>query len=278
MFVLFFIQQTFSESGQPNSTKCLQNLWFFIWEGQEGRKTLQKSENSDIGVQSFDHNSETNQDIKNRNSSLTSTINSEVNDIWMSLNVFYLDLHRLVNLSNIFNFGNLNLCNSLTFELWSLHLLGFLFGTSNSIFPKNFIKIGSLVLSKTYKNPAWVRDYLRDLWSNSVSPGGLQFLSVDCARYHFRNWIIQDFESNIIIHVDCNISIFNIAILHNYINWTLNVMLRQVMPRQRHIIVTSSSRHLMSCHVTSCQVRARHVRSSSRHGYVITPSRHRHVT
>ena len=40
-----------------------------------------KSEISDIGVQSFGHNSETNQYIKNRNSSLTSTINSEANDI-----------------------------------------------------------------------------------------------------------------------------------------------------------------------------------------------------
>ena len=56
-------------------------FWIFVCEGQEGWKTPQKSENSDIGVQSFGHNSETNQDIKNRNSSLTSTINSEDNDI-----------------------------------------------------------------------------------------------------------------------------------------------------------------------------------------------------
>ena len=53
----------------------------FVCEGQEGRETPQKSENSDIGVQYFDHNSETNQDIKNRKSNLTSSINSKDNDI-----------------------------------------------------------------------------------------------------------------------------------------------------------------------------------------------------
>ena len=53
----------------------------FVCEGQEGRKTPQKSENSDIGVQSFGHNSETNQDIKNWNSSLTSSINFKDKDI-----------------------------------------------------------------------------------------------------------------------------------------------------------------------------------------------------
>ena len=44
-------------------------------------KHLKKTENFDMGVQSFGNDSKTNQDIKNRNSSLTSTINSEDNDI-----------------------------------------------------------------------------------------------------------------------------------------------------------------------------------------------------
>ena len=52
-------------------------LNFCLW-GSGGLKNTPKSENSDIGVQSFGHNSETNQDIKNRNNSLTSSINSKI--------------------------------------------------------------------------------------------------------------------------------------------------------------------------------------------------------
>ena len=74
--------QIFVKPPKPWSLEIVEpKFWIFVCEGQKGRKTPQKSENSDIGVQSFGHNSETNQDIKNRNSSLTSTINSEVNDI-----------------------------------------------------------------------------------------------------------------------------------------------------------------------------------------------------
>ena len=53
----------------------------FFCEGQEGRKTPPKTENFDMGVQFFGNDSKTNQDIKNRNGSLASTINSEDNDI-----------------------------------------------------------------------------------------------------------------------------------------------------------------------------------------------------
>ena len=42
--------------------------------------------------------------IKNRNNSLISPINSEVNDIIMSLNVFDLNPHRFAHMSNILNF------------------------------------------------------------------------------------------------------------------------------------------------------------------------------
>ena len=100
--------------------------------------------NSDIGVQSFGHNFETNQDMKKSKSSWISPINSEVNDIAMSLNIFDLDLHRFAHLSNIFHFWDVTLDNSPTFELISQHLQAFLFGTKNSIFPDNFIKIGLL--------------------------------------------------------------------------------------------------------------------------------------
>ena len=56
-------------------------FWIFFCEGQEGRKPPQKTENFDIAVQSFGNDSKTNQGIENQNSSLTSTINSEDNDI-----------------------------------------------------------------------------------------------------------------------------------------------------------------------------------------------------
>ena len=51
----------------------------------------QKTKNSDIEVQSFGHNSETNRDIKNRNSNLSSPMNYEVNGIKMTLNLLDLD-------------------------------------------------------------------------------------------------------------------------------------------------------------------------------------------
>ena len=111
-------------------------------------------------VQLFGHNSKTNPNIKNRNNSLISPINSKVSDIKMSLNVFDLDPHWFAHLSNIINFFinifqdcirpfgllatyfcDVNLYNSPTFELISWYLGGFLFGTKNSIFPENFIKI-----------------------------------------------------------------------------------------------------------------------------------------
>ena len=58
----------------------LRFYYFCLW-GPGGTKNTQKTENYSMGVQSFGHNSKTNQDIKNRNSSLTSPINSEDNDI-----------------------------------------------------------------------------------------------------------------------------------------------------------------------------------------------------
>ena len=57
----------------------------------------QKTENADIVVQFFGHNSKTNPNIKNRNNSLISQINSEVNDIKMSLNIFDLNSHRFAH-------------------------------------------------------------------------------------------------------------------------------------------------------------------------------------
>ena len=80
----------------------------------------------------------------------------------MSLIVLDLDLHRFAGLSDIFNFLDVNLYNSLIFQLISRHLWGFLFGKTNSIYHKNFIKIGLVVFFKTQKKHAWVRDYLRD--------------------------------------------------------------------------------------------------------------------
>ena len=92
-------------------------------------------------VQSFGHNSNTNQDIKSQKSNLTSPISSKVDDIKMNLKVFDLHRHRLASLSNTINFPDVNLYNSQTIQLISLHLGGFLFGTSNSIFPDNYIKL-----------------------------------------------------------------------------------------------------------------------------------------
>ena len=77
----------------------------FLSVGAGGTKNTQKTKNSDIEVQSFGHNSKTNQDIKIRNSNLTSPMNYEVKDIKMTLNLFDLDLHRIAHLSNIQNFA-----------------------------------------------------------------------------------------------------------------------------------------------------------------------------
>ena len=146
--------QIFEKASKPWSLEFVKpEFWIFVCWGQRVKNT-EKSEISDIRVQSFSYNSETNQDIKNRNSSMTSTINSEDNDIQMSLNVFDLDLHRLSHLSNIFNFWDVNLYNSLTFELSGIHLYEvFLFATTNSIFLTNFIKIGSVFFFKNSENP-----------------------------------------------------------------------------------------------------------------------------
>ena len=89
----------------------------------ESKNTPKKTENSDKGVQSLGQNSKTNQDFKNRKyNNLTSPINSKVNDIKVTLKVFDLHLHRLASLHNSINFSDVNLYNSQTFELISLHL------------------------------------------------------------------------------------------------------------------------------------------------------------
>ena len=80
-FSFFFSKNSLNLANrfQPNfreTSETVPDFWIFVCGGQEGQKTPQKSEISDIGVQSFDHNSETNQVIKNRNSSLASSINS----------------------------------------------------------------------------------------------------------------------------------------------------------------------------------------------------------
>ena len=110
--------------------------------GAGGTKNTQKTKNSDIEVQFFGHNSKTNQDIKNRNSNWKSAMNYEGKGIQMTLNLFDLDLHNIVHLSNIENFGDINLYNFSTIEFISLHLGGFLFGTTSSIFSEIFIEIG----------------------------------------------------------------------------------------------------------------------------------------
>ena len=76
----------------------------------------------------------------------------------MSLNAFDLDFHWFAHLSNILNFWDVNLYNSLTFELIGPHLEGFLFATTNSIYPENFIKIGLVFFFKNLEKAAWVRD------------------------------------------------------------------------------------------------------------------------
>ena len=104
--------------------------------GGVGRsKKHKETENSDLGVQSFGHNSKTNQDIENQKSSLTSPINSEAKGIKIILKLFELHLHRLASLSHIINFSDVNLHNSQTFKLINLYLESFLFGTiTNHIF------------------------------------------------------------------------------------------------------------------------------------------------
>ena len=59
--------------------------------------------------------------------------------------IFDLHLHRLASLSNIINFSNVNLYNFQTFELISLHLGGFLFGTLNTIFSEHFTDFNQIV-------------------------------------------------------------------------------------------------------------------------------------
>ena len=81
-------------------------------------------------------------------------MNYKVNGIQMTLNLFDLDLHRIAHLSNIQNFWDINLYNFSTIEFISLHLGGFLFGTTSSIFPGIFIEIGLVVCSKYQKKRA----------------------------------------------------------------------------------------------------------------------------
>ena len=78
-------------------------------------------------------------------------MNYKVNGIKMTLKLLDLDLHRIAHLSNIQNFGDVNLYNFLTIKLISLHLEGFLFGTTSSIFTENFIKICLVVCFKISK-------------------------------------------------------------------------------------------------------------------------------
>ena len=73
----------------------------------------------------------------------------------MTLKIFDLHLHRLASLSNIIHFSNVILFNSQTFELTSLHLLGLLFGTSNSISPDNCVEIGSVFFFKKLEKSFW---------------------------------------------------------------------------------------------------------------------------
>ena len=114
-------------------------LEFLIFVGGlDKQKTPQKRK---IPTWWFGHNSKTNPNVKNRNNSMISPINSKVNDIKMSLNVFDLDLHRFSHLSNSSNFFinifqdciqpfgllatyfcDVYLYNSPTFELISRHL------------------------------------------------------------------------------------------------------------------------------------------------------------
>ena len=76
-------QPNFHETSETVNNRILsrQNFEFLSVGGRRVEKTPQNTENSVIGVQSFGHNSKTNQDIENRKSSLTSPINSKDNDI-----------------------------------------------------------------------------------------------------------------------------------------------------------------------------------------------------
>ena len=63
--------QIFAKPPKPWSLEFVEpEFLIFVCEGQDGRKTPPKSENSDKGVQSFGHNSENNQDIENRKKQL----------------------------------------------------------------------------------------------------------------------------------------------------------------------------------------------------------------
>ena len=125
----------------------------FVCGRQEGRKATKNRKIPTYRVQSFGHNSETYRDIKNWYSSLTSTIHSEDNDIWMSLNVFDINLHRFADLSNIFYFWDVNIYDSS--PIWTywptLVLGGFWFATTSSIFPEIIFKIGLVVFPRNEK-------------------------------------------------------------------------------------------------------------------------------
>ena len=88
-------------------------------------KNAQKTKSSDIEVQFFGHNSETNRDIENRNSNWKLAMNYKGNGIKMTLNLFELNLYRIAHLSNIQNIGDVNLYNFLTIKFISLYLGGF---------------------------------------------------------------------------------------------------------------------------------------------------------
>ena len=58
--------------------------------------------------------------------------------------------------------------NSFILKLNKIHSVAFLTGLLSFIVLKNFKKIGSVVYSKTLKNPAWVWDYLVSKWWKSI--------------------------------------------------------------------------------------------------------------
>ena len=124
----------------------------------------------------------------------------------MTLNLFDLDLHRIAHLSNIQNFGDENLYNFFNINIISLHLGGFWFSTTSSIFSGKFIKIGSVVCSKYQKKRAYVRF--------SEKKQGLSFFSKylkSQERYQISDWHI-------------------VIIIKFLSKWTKNVLERWLWP------------------------------------------------
>ena len=121
----------------------------------------------------------------------------------MSLIVLDLDLHRFAGLSNIFNFWDVNLYNSLTSQLINGYLGSFLFGKTNSIFHKNFIEIGFVVFPKIQKKHAWFEIIFRDYLRENFRSDKLHFQRRSDSDYAFYAYIfmrsfIRSLERNII--------------------------------------------------------------------------------